>query len=260
MRTLQNTFKRVLAAFSFFTRLPFWRIADIEKKHYERVVPLWSLVGWLTGGIMAVVYIAASACHLPISICVLLSLISRVLVTGALHEDGFADFCDGFGGGRNRQRILEIMKDSHIGTYGVLGLVFYYLLLWNVMTEVFGAGTSPLIFVAVDAVCKYFSSTIIYFLPYARTEAEAKNKLVYAHTSIGKKILSFVFGFLPISMFLATEPVLAFCLFAPLICCALLFRWMHHRIQGYTGDCCGATFIITESIFYLSLCVLLFLK
>lgn len=257
MPILQNTFRQILAAFSFFTRLPFWRITIVEKKHYERVVPWWPLVGWLTGGIMAIVYVIVSACHLPIGVCVLLALVSRVLVTGALHEDGFADFCDGFGGGTQRQRILEIMKDSHIGTYGVLGLVFYYLLLWNILIEVFSHHFSPLLFMATDTACKYFSSTIVYFLPYARSEAEAKNKLIYVRPSIMEQLVSLVFGLLPMTLLIIEEPQLAFCLIAPILCCLLLFTWMHRCIQGYTGDCCGATFMITELMFYLSLCLIL---
>lgn len=257
MPTLQNTFKQILAAFNFFTRLPFWRITIVEKKHYERVVPWWPLVGWLTGGIMAIVYIIASACQLPIGICVILALVSRILITGALHEDGFADFCDGFGGGTQRQHILKIMKDSHIGTYGVLGLVFYYLLLWNILTEVFSRGGSPLLLIATDATCKYFSSTIVYFLPYARSESEAKSKVVYARPSTSEQLISPAFGLLPITLLIIEDPQLALCLIAPILCCLLLFTWMLRRIQGYTGDCCGATFMITELMFYLSLCLIL---
>ena len=257
MPILQNTFRQILAAFCFFTRLPFWRIAHVEKRYYEQVISWWPLVGWLTGGIMAIVYMAASACQLPLGVCIVLAVVSRVLITGALHEDGFADFCDGFGGGTQRQRILEIMKDSHIGTYGVLGLVLYYLLLWNILTDVFSHDLSPLLFVAADAACKFFSSTIIYFLPYARSEAEAKNKLIYVRPSATVLLISFVFGLLPISLLMIEKPQLAFCLIVPTLCCLLLFTWMHRRIQGYTGDCCGATFIITELTFYLSLCLIL---
>lgn len=120
--------KQLLASFVFFTRLPFWRIGDVPAECYKHVVDYWTLVGWLTGGIMALSYLGASFL-LPLPCAVVVALLVRLLVTGALHEDGFADFVDGFGGGTSRQRILEIMKDSHIGTYGVIGLVMYYLLM-----------------------------------------------------------------------------------------------------------------------------------
>jgi adenosylcobinamide-GDP ribazoletransferase len=67
---------------------------------------------------------------LPYPVVIVLAIVVRLFITGALHEDGLADFLDGFGGGgSDRERILAIMKDSHIGTYGVLGLVVYELLL-----------------------------------------------------------------------------------------------------------------------------------
>ena len=122
----------ILAAFIFFTRLPFWRIREVPAECFKHVVPYWPLSGWLTGSIMAGV-LWLSAQILPFSVAVLLALAARLLITGALHEDGLADFFDGFGGGTNRERILSIMKDSHIGSYGVIGLIFYFLLLWSLL-------------------------------------------------------------------------------------------------------------------------------
>ena len=72
---------------------------------------------------------------LSVPYAILLAIIARLLLTGALHEDGLADFFDGMGGGTSRERILQIMKDSHIGTYGVLGLIMYFLFFYNAMQE-----------------------------------------------------------------------------------------------------------------------------
>lgn len=246
--------KRILATLIFFTRLPFWKLAEIDKKYYERVVPLWPLVGWLTGGIMALVFYVCTR-FLPMPIAVVAALVSRVLVTGALHEDGYADFCDGMGGGTSRERILEIMKDSHIGTYGVLGLILYYILLYNILVALFAYGFSPLLFVVADAVSKLISSTIVWFLPYARKAEEAKNKLVYANTPKSDKLISIVVGLLPAIIFAAYFKLPIPCItafFISTLFAAWLFHKMKRSIEGYTGDCCGATFIITEAIFYLT--------
>ena len=69
-------------------------------------------------------------------IAVLLGMATAVLLTGALHEDGFADTCDGLGGGWNAEERLRIMKDSRIGTYGALGLVFVVLLKFFVLLQI----------------------------------------------------------------------------------------------------------------------------
>ena len=109
---------RILAAFIFFTRLPFWRLAEVPSEYFKNVVSRWALVGWLTAGLSVIVLYTASLI-LPASVAVLLAIVTRLLITGCLHEDGLADFFDGFGGGTSRERILSIMKDSHIGSYGV---------------------------------------------------------------------------------------------------------------------------------------------
>ncbi|MBR1519855.1 MAG: adenosylcobinamide-GDP ribazoletransferase [Bacteroidaceae bacterium] len=255
---------RILAAFIFFTRLPFWRIAEVPKECYQKVVSLWPLVGWLTGGVMALTFWLTSFI-LPPGIAILLALTARLLITGALHEDGFADFCDGFGGGTTRQRVLDIMKDSHIGTYGVLGLIMYFLLLFVTFDTILGFGPFSdgayrivLLFLMADPFCKWVSSTIIYFLPYARTEAEAKNKLIYTRASLLEKILSLMLGILPMVIIVMVLqlfndiPLLILACTTSILTAILLFHLMHRRIQGYTGDCCGATFIICELVFDLT--------
>lgn len=262
MQTLRNTFRCAAAAFTFFTRLPFWRITTLEKRHYERVMPFWPLTGWLTGATMTAVCYSAGRCGLTAGVAVALALTARVLLTGALHEDGFADFCDGFGGGTSRQRTLEIMKDSHTGTYGVLALALYYMLMWNLLTSLLSRGIPPLIFIAADAACKYISSFIAIFLPYARTESEAKSRTVYAEPSTAERLASMVFGLAPVTLLwmiyheIDETTELLTLLFAPAAAAIILFRVMRRRIGGYTGDCCGATFIITETVFYLTLCIM----
>ena len=122
-------YDRIWASYIFFTRLPFWRLYQPPKECYKTVVEHWPLTGWLIGGAMAATLWLGSL-YLPYMVAVLMAVVVRLLLTGALHEDGLADFLDGFGGGgSDRERILAIMKDSHIGTYGVIGLILYELLL-----------------------------------------------------------------------------------------------------------------------------------
>ena len=161
--------------------------------------------------------------------------------------------CDGFGGGTSRDGVLRIMKDSHIGTYGVLGLVMYYLIIWNTLTVVLGEMESAVVLVVADSVCKLISSSIIWFLPYARKESEAKILTVYSRPSLMEVAGSLVFGLLPMCLFFSPSFIVP--TVASAIAALLLFAYMRHRIQGYTGDCCGATFIITEAVFYLALVI-----
>lgn len=238
---------KLLASLIFFTRLPFWRIANVPPAYFKRVVDYWPFVGWLTGGIMAgSLWISAQI--LPIPIAVLLALIARLLVTGALHEDGLADFCDGFGGGTSREKILLIMKDSHIGTYGVIGLILYFGLMWNALTTL-PVSLACCAILAGDAWSKFCSAQVINTLPYARKEEEAKAKVVYDKMNLNTQLLILLAGALPVILFL--DNCYWWATLAPALVVVFFISLMRKRIQGYTGDCCGAVFLCSELSFYL---------
>lgn len=243
---------RLSAAILFFTQLPLWRIVKVDQQHFKHVVPLWPLTGWLTAGLMALVYWAASFVF-PTPICILLALVSRLMLTGALHEDGYADFCDGFGCFTNRERTLAIMKDSHIGSYGVIGLIMYFLLTFTTLC-LLPKHLMPWAFCA-DPFCKFVSANIINYLPYARNEEQAKNKVVYSRMTAMEFLFCAVFGLLP--LLLLPSLSLRLVAIAPVLLSIILFSWMKHRIGGYTGDCCGAAFLLNELVFYLTLLAVL---
>lgn len=245
----------ILASFIFFTRLPFWRLYQPPKEAYATVVEHWPLTGWLTGGIMAATLFGA--CHiLPYPVAVIISIIVRLFLTGALHEDGLADFFDGFGGGTDRQRILTIMKDSHIGTYGVLALIFYFLLLWGILVSL-PPMTAVFAILAADPLAKMFSAQIVNFMPYARREEEAKNKTVYRSiSSLSNFSLAFQ-GLLPsLPLIFLTNTDWWLAILAPILIVTILFLVVWHKIRGYTGDCCGAICLLAEQSFYLALLLL----
>ena len=188
------------ASFIFFTRLPFWRLRQPPKQSYAAVVEWWPLTGWLTAAVMAaVIYLGSMV--LPYPVALLLAIVSRLLVTGALHEDGLADFFDGFGGGgTDRERILAIMKDSHIGTYGVVSLIFYFALLFTLLLSL-PREVAPLAILAADPFSKMVTSQLILMMPYARTAEQAKNRTVYRKPSVQAGICLAVQGLLPFAAF-----------------------------------------------------------
>ena len=243
---------RILATLIFFTRLPFWRLKEVDAEHFKHVVPYWPLAGWLTGGIMVgMLWLMAQV--LPLSAAWLIAIGTRLLATGCLHEDGLADFCDGMGGGTTRERVLTIMKDSHIGTYGVIGLIVYFLLLMQ-MCSIPLELLCAIVF-AGDAWSKLVASHIISVLPYARKEEDAKNKTVYQRMSFGEIIAGAFFGCLPFIVFLPY--MYWWALLASVVVFIKMTILMKVRIQGYTGDCCGALFLTCE-IAYLLVCLVIY--
>ena len=250
----------LLATLIFFTRLPFWRLIDVPAEDFKRVVPRWPLVGWLSGGLMALTLWLSS--HIfPITVAWILALLVRMVLTGCLHEDGLADFIDGFGGGTSREKTLAIMKDSHIGTFGVLGLILYISLLTATLFSM-----PPLLaclaIIASDPFAKMLSAGLI-TLPYARHEEEAKAKVVYRSLGL-KAIVGLAFqGLLPVAVVsdfspynfftFSGFPLLIFLL--PCLVMFFLYHYIRKRLQGYTGDCCGAVCLLVELTTLLAICM-----
>lgn len=250
-------YDRPWAALIFFTRLPFWRLHQPTKESYRSVVEWWPLAGWITGGVMAAVLYCSSMLFSP-ALAVVLAMVARVLLTGALHEDGLADFIDGFGGGgSDRERILAIMKDSRIGTYGVLGLVFYALLLFFALYAI-PAQLAALCILAADPFSKMVAGQVIMMLPYARTEETAKSKTVYRRPSMLAGVGLAVQGLLPMGFFLWLTGInWEYVLFVPAVVMYFLYLLIWRRLRGYTGDCCGALCLLVELTVYLVVAALL---
>lgn len=195
--------------------------------------------------------------YLPYIIAVLLAIVVRLLVTGALHEDGLADFLDGFGGGgHDRERILSIMKDSHIGTYGVLGLIIYELLLVATLYSL-PPTLAALTILAADPYAKMVTAQLITMMPYARKEEEAKNKTVYRKMQWPAGISLAIQGLLPMGLYLwYTGLPWELIIFLPCLAMYLLYLLIWNRLRGYTGDCCGAVCLLVELTVYLVVCAL----
>ena len=114
-------------ALMFYTRIPCPKNIDHNPDYLNKASRYFPLIGWIVGGICFGIYYLASIVF-SVEIALILSMIAGILTTGAFHEDGFADVCDGFGGGWTKEKILLIMKDSAIGAYGAIGLVLLFLL------------------------------------------------------------------------------------------------------------------------------------
>ena len=193
--------------------------------------------------------------YLPYMVAVLLAIVVRLLITGALHEDGLADFLDGFGGGGNsRERILAIMKDSHIGTYGVIGLIFYELLLAAALMSM-QPQFAALTILAVDPYSKMVTAQLVMMMPYARREDEAKNRTVYRKMSLPAGISLAIQGLLPMVAYIwYTGMRWDLILFMPALVMYFLYLLIWRKLRGYTGDCCGAVCLLVELAVYLVVC------
>jgi len=208
------------------------------------------LIGWLVGGVCALAFYLADLLW-PQPAAVILALITGILLTGALHEDGFADVCDGFGGGMNKQRILEIMKDSHIGVYGILGLLLGLLLKISVLSAI-PVTTVPLVLLAGHSISRLPPLLLMQRYEYAREHHSKASGAVYK-PNLQELAFAAVIALLPLALLPA---FCALAIISVLFATMLLGHYFYRHIGGYTGDCLGASQQVAETVFYLSVSAL----
>jgi adenosylcobinamide-GDP ribazoletransferase len=246
---MPTTLRRFLIAVQFLTRLPVPRNLATTEEELGAAAAFFPLVGVLVGGGAALTFVGLQFV-LPHSACVWVALGAAVLLTNAFHEDGLADAFDGFGGGWSRERVLEIMRDSRLGTYGTLALIFLMLGKFNFLGALPADRVWRWLIVAHTA-ARWTVLPLCAWLPYARAEGQGKlvaRRIGPAELVVGTIVLLATLALLPWRAGLA---VLLLTGLTPLLC-GLYFR---ARLQGLTGDCLGAANQLTELALYL--CALL---
>ncbi len=229
----------------FLTRIPVSRWADHSEERLNRSAAFFPLVGMIVGAICAGVFLLCSRA-LSREASILLSMAAGILTTGAFHEDGFADFCDGFGGGWTKEKILEIMKDSRIGAFGAIGLVLILLLKYRLLLDAASARL-PLLMISAHAVSRMMPVWIMWALPYVR-DASGMAKPIAISKHFPDLAAATLFGFAPLLGFENWHALIPPALAA--VPALLLGLYMKKWIGGYTGDCLGAVQQVTEITYY----------
>ena len=238
----------LLTAVQYFTRIrvPAW--VGHAQEQLAGAVRYFPVVGLIVGASgAATLWLAAQV--LPAPLPAILATVVTVLMTGAIHEDGLADTCDGLGGGATRERALEIMKDPRIGVFGALALILMLLLkiatlslmpLWAAMAAL----------VAAHAFSRFCAVLVIFAGRYVGSADRSRSAPVVERVKIGDVIIAALFGL----------PALALCgprvigaIAVALVLVAVLWRWCVQRIGGYTGDTLGATQQVAEMGCYVAL-------
>lgn len=245
-----------LSAVQFLTRLP---VPDPgwEKGRMDRAAKWFPAVGALVGLICGSIYFLCDA-FLPLNrFETELAILAGVLVTGALHEDGLADTADGLGGNTDRARTLEIMRDSHIGTYGVIALIFAFVLRFTAYDSVFfGAGayanettTLLAVFLASHATSRFMMLGPIAVLDYARGAEDAPIGMV---SPIGLAIALTVTccACVPLVSVHGVGAMVAGFIASGVVTFAFT-RLIRNRLGGWTGDTAGAAQVFAEIAFVL---------
>lgn len=247
-------------ALMFYTRIPCPKNIDHNPDYLNKASRYFPLVGWIVGSVAFVVYSLFNSL-MGQDIAVLFSMIASVLVTGAFHEDGFADVCDGFGGGWTKEKILTIMKDSAIGAYGAIGVVLLLLSKLLSTNMLFGKAEIAnlnmyfvffLLFITAHSISRLAAVSIVFTHEYSREDASSKSKPIAQDYTWREVMGAFFFGLLPLVVLSYFQWQLFFVVIPVFVTRFFLARYFQKWIDGYTGDCLGATQQVCEVVFYLS--------
>ncbi len=227
----------ITQAVALLTRFP----VRAQATRRARAAWAWPLAGLLVGLVGALVALVALWLGLGAAPVAGLALAAQILATGALHEDGLADCADGFWGGWDLAARLDIMKDSRIGTYGVLALVLGVLLRWSLLAGLFASGHVVAPLLVAGALSRVPMVTIMRALPPARTDGLS---VATGRPTQDAAILAAVVAMV-VALLLSGFAAIGAALFAALFS-YVLAQTAKARIGGQTGDVLGASQQLAE--------------
>lgn len=246
--SLREEARLVVLALQFVTRLPLPADAGYTPDRMRRATRYFPLCGALIGALLGLVFAAAAAVFPP-AVAAVLTLAAGVRLTGALHEDGLADMADGLGGGLTRERALEIMRDSRIGSYGAVTLMLALVLKLAALAGLGAAagGWAALgALVAAHGLSRLASVLVMVRLPYARDEGKA----AFAAAGPGRDGMAIAWatgGALMLGLWIGAGLAAALTVLALTVAATLFMaRMMMRRLGGHTGDGLGAVQQVAE--------------
>lgn len=251
--TPANTpFRGFRAMLSFYSRLPLGLHIAPDFSRHVWAVPL---VGALIGAIGAVTGLAAYLAGLSTMLAAILTIAVQVIITGAFHEDGLADSADGLWGGMTRERRLEIMRDSRVGTFGAAALVLSLMLRVAALAELFrlSGPYALLVLPGIGAMSRCIALLPVLRLPPARTDGLAHEIPMPRDAQLGLALILAAALIAPAGFALDLLAGLALALVFALSGLWLAIRLAKAKIGGHTGDILGATQQVCEIILLVTL-------
>ena len=254
---LQKEFKLFTLALMFFTRIPCPSFDDFKESDLNEASKYFSIVGIIVG-LLAFSALYGAAYYFSTITAIIISLCFSVFVSGAFHEDGFADMIDGFGGGWTKEKILEIMKDSRIGAFGTIGLILLFALKISLMLETVG-NLQPLFalafFMSQHSLSRAASGSLIFTSTYVQEDKVSKAKPLASEMSKKSFLFLIVTGVLPLILF---KSPIVFLIILPVFSTSFISgKYFEKWLGGYTGDCLGATQQICELVFMASFAIIM---
>ena len=233
----------VLVATAFLTRVPVPVVAGAVD--VGRAARWFPLIGGLLGGATALIaWTMSEVMNFPPALTATLVVGLGAWATGAIHLDGLADTVDGFGGGRDREAVLRIMRDPLIGSYGAAALVFVIGVKVTAIAALLDRGAALPFVVAAPAISRWTISALAAWLPYARTEGGLGKAVTQEPDTIGLIVATAVTALIAIGA-LRVDALIVWAVAG--LTAVWIARTARRRIGGVTGDVFGASVELTET-------------
>jgi cobalamin 5'-phosphate synthase/cobalamin synthase len=250
--------KRLLTALAFLTRAPLPSRWEFDAVDVGRATVLFPLVGAALGVINVLIlyvfrlhislglHFTVGSPWLPAPVIAVLLVTISAWMTGAMHLDGLADMADGFGGGRNREDVLRIMRDHVIGAYGAVALILLVFIKVMTLSSLIERGAAAPYLIIAPALARWTSVPLGRFLPYARRENGGLGAAITEHVGWFELVAASLLAGIG-TLYLASWRG-AVCWLAVIAVTSLNAAVCMRRIGGVTGDTLGANVEVCESI------------
>ena len=233
----------VLVAAAFLTRVRVPVVAGAVD--VGRAARWFPLIGGLLGGATALIaWTMTEVMDFPAALTATLVVGLGAWATGAIHLDGVADTADGFGGGRDREEVLRIMRDPLIGSYGAAALVFVVGVKVTAIAALLDRGAALPFVVAAPAISRWTISALAAWLPYARTEGGLGEAVTHERDTVGLVVATAVTALIAIGA-LRVDALIVWAVAT--LTAVWIARTARRRIGGVTGDVFGASVELTET-------------
>lgn len=239
---MRGLFDDLFRAFGLLTRLPFPHSQDETGARYARCVWAYPVVGAVIGALAGLTWFAGQFAGLGLSLTAGLVVGLQVLLTGAMHEDGLADFADGLGGGRDPASVLAIMRDSRIGTYGVVALVLAIGLRWTAIASL-GVHMALAGLICSALLGRLVMAVLPRFMPYVRDTGLGA---LVARPPRGALVAAVVIAVIVLTLHMSFV-VAVIALGVSVLAAGWVAVLAKLRIGGYTGDVLGAAGLAVET-------------
>lgn len=247
--------KNFILAIQFMTRIPININLDVKREDFSKTVKFFPVIGLIIGLFEALIYLT-SLKFFSNNIAAFFTILSHVIITGGIHIDGLSDSVDGIFSAREKNKMLEIMKDSRVGTFGALAIVFLIvgkiIFVSDIVTDL-----KIIAIILAPVISRTMNIFLMYKRKYARDTEGMGDMFIGAISKTDYNIALFLGIIIPI--IIGKLNGIVFFIFCFIF--TILFRhYIEKKIGGLTGDILGASDELNELLIYILSCIIFYFK